>query len=78
MLGLDTSHSIEGRAGRGGPSAVPYVVDMRTGYSDLLRVVPFLPGGPTPVPLADTPEVMAILDAADRAGRNGRTELTFP
>ena len=60
-----------------GPAAAPYVVDMRTGYSDLLRaVVPFLAGGPTPVPLADTLEVMAILDAADRASRSGRTEST--
>ena len=63
--------------GVAGPPAVPYVVDMRTGYSDLLRaVVPFLAGEPTPVPLADTLEVMAILDAADRASRSGRTELT--
>ena len=62
-----------------GPAAAPYVVDMRTGYSDLLRaVLPYLAGGPTPVPLADTLEVMAILDAADRAGRSGRTEPTFP
>ena len=61
--------------GSDGPPAVPYVVDMRTGYSDLLRaVVPFLAGGPAPVALADTLEVMAILDAADRAYRSGRTE----
>ena len=65
--------------GADGPAAAPYVVDMRTGYSDLLReVVPFLAGGPTPVPLADTLEVMAILDAADRASRSGRTEPTLP
>ena len=64
--------------GADGPAAVPFVVDMRTGYSDLLHaVVPFLAGGPAPVPLADTLEVMAILDAADRACRSGRTELTF-
>ena len=43
----------------------------------LLRaVVPFLAGGPAPVPLTDTLEVMAILDAADRACRSGRTEPT--
>ena len=48
------------------------------GAGHLLRaVVPFLAGGPTPVPLADTLEVMAILDAADRASRSGRTELIF-
>ena len=64
--------------GGDGPAAAPYVVDMRTGYSDLLRaVVPFLAGAPTPVPLADTLEVMAILDAADRASRSGRPESTL-
>ena len=64
--------------GTDAPPAVPFVVDMRTGYSDLLRaVVPFLAGGPAPVPLADTLEVMAILDAADRVCRSGRTEPTF-
>ena len=41
-------------------------------------MMPFPAGGPTPVLLADTLEVMAILDAADRAGRSGRTEPTFP
>ena len=67
------------RAAPGGDGpAPPYVVDMRTGYSDLLRaVVPFLAGAPTPVPLADTLEVMAILDAADRASRSGRPESTL-
>ena len=39
-------------------------------------MMPFPAGGPTPVPLADTLEVMATLDAADRASRSGRPELT--
>ena len=56
------------------------------GYGGVLRAapgtdappaVPFLAGGPAPVPLADTLEVMAILDAADRVCRSGRTEPTF-
>ena len=64
--------------GTDAPPALPFVVDMRTGYSDLLRaVVPFLAGGPAPVALADTLEVMAILEAADRACRSGRAEPTF-
>ena len=39
-------------------------------------MMPFPAGGPTPVLLADTREVIAILAAADRAGRSGRPEPT--
>jgi hypothetical protein len=55
--------------------AVPFVVDMTRGYSDLLlEVGKFFRGGPAPVALDDTLEVMALLDAAQRSADSGREE----
>ena len=41
-------------------------------YAQLLnQIVPFFKGGPTPVPLAETVEMMAFIDAAWQSGQQG-------
>jgi predicted dehydrogenase len=52
----------------------PFVVNMSRAYSDLLEeIVKFFRGGPAPVPLDETLEIMAMLDAAERSSRTGTT-----
>lgn len=57
---------------RSGPEVVPYTVDHAGIYPALLtKLVPFLAGGASPVPLEDAVEVIAILDAAERSSQAG-------
>ncbi len=57
---------------RSGAAAAPYTVDMAGVYTALLNaLLPFLAGGPPPVPLEDAVEVIAILDAAERSAQAG-------
>ncbi|MBN1346891.1 MAG: Gfo/Idh/MocA family oxidoreductase [Phycisphaerae bacterium] len=45
-------------------------------YAKLLeRIIPFFQGGPPPVPLAETVEITAFIDAAWRSSRNGGAEV---
>jgi predicted dehydrogenase len=55
--------------------AVPFGVDTGRLYIDLLvQIAGFFRGGPAPVAVEDTLEVMALLDAADKAHQSGREE----
>ena len=61
---------------RSGAAAAPYTVEMAGVYSALLNaLMPFLAGGPTPVPLEDAVEVIAILDAAERSAQAGAAAM---
>lgn len=61
-----------GGALRNGAAAAPFTVEMAGVYTALLNaLVPFLAGGPPPVPLEDAVEVIAILDAAERSAQAG-------
>jgi predicted dehydrogenase len=52
-----------------------FVVDMSRAYSALLeRIARFFQGGPEPVARAETLEVSALLEAADRSLASGRPE----
>ena len=54
---------------------VPFVNDASRLYSDLLlKVGEFFRGGPAPVAIEDSLEVMAMLDAAQRSADSGREE----
>jgi predicted dehydrogenase len=58
---------------------VPFVNDASRLYSDLLlKVGDFLRGGPLPVAMEDTLEVMGMLDAAQRSADSGREEAVAP
>ncbi len=53
----------------------PYVVDMGRAYSDLLvQIEKFFRTGELPVTMADTVEVMALLDAAQKSLDSGKEE----
>ena len=53
----------------------PYVADGSRLYTDLVReLFSFLKGGPAPVPLEDTLEVMALLDTAEKSLQSGKAE----
>jgi len=55
--------------------AIPFVIDMRSTYTDLLKEVKqFFQTGKPPVFLDDTLEVMALVDAAERSFQSGSTE----
>lgn len=55
--------------------AAPFVVDLGRAYTEeLARVADFFRGGPAPVAMEDTLEVMALLDAAERSYQSGREE----
>jgi len=55
--------------------AHPFVVDLGRAYTDeLTQVAKFFQGGPAPVAMEDTLEVMALLDAAERSYQSGREE----
>lgn len=55
--------------------AAPYIVNMSRAYSDELELVAkFFRGGEAPVPLDDSLEVMAMLDAAERSTQSGKSE----
>jgi predicted dehydrogenase len=55
--------------------SVPFVVNMDNAYRDLLREVEkFFRTGVSPVDLADTLEVMALLDAARKSYDSGKEE----
>jgi hypothetical protein len=55
--------------------SVPFVVNMDYAYRDLLREVEkFFRTGVSPADLADTLEVMALLDAARRSTESGAEE----
>ncbi len=55
--------------------AHPFVADLGRAYTDQLALVAkFFQGGPAPVTMEDTLEVMALLDAAERSYASGREE----
>ena len=55
--------------------AVPFVADMSRAYSDLLVLIEtFFRTGQAPVTTEDTLEIMALLDATERAVQSGREE----
>jgi predicted dehydrogenase len=59
--------------------AVPFVADAGRLNTDLLvQVTEFFRGGPAPVALTDTLEVMALLDATQRAYEGERIEPVTP
>lgn len=56
--------------------AVPFVADMSRAYSDLLVLIEeFFRTGIPPVETADTLEIMALLDAAERSAQSGNEEM---
>ncbi|MCX7032139.1 MAG: hypothetical protein NTU62_18750 [Spirochaetes bacterium] len=56
-------------------AAAPFVVDLSRAYTEqLARAARFFRGGPAPVAMEDTLEVMALLDAAERSYQSGREE----
>lgn len=63
---------------RGGNAAVPFTVDGNLIYTAMLREVErFVRGGAPPATPEEALEVMAMLDAADRAAASGRTEAVY-
>ena len=57
---------------RSGADAAPFRVEQAGIYTAMLsELMPFLAGGPPPVPLEDAVEVIAILDAAERSSQAG-------
>ncbi len=63
---------------RNGSKAVAFSVDMSRAYKlELDEVAKFFGGGEPPVAMEDTVEVMALLDAADRSAKSGRTEAVY-
>ncbi len=55
--------------------SLPFVVDMKYAYRDLLREIEkFFRTGVAPADMADTLEVMALLDAARRSNDSGKEE----
>lgn len=58
--------------------SVPYVVDGSMLYTvELKEVSDFFHGGKAPLSLEDTLEVMALLDAAERSAKSGKTESVY-
>jgi len=75
LVELSTAAWVWGGELRTVNTAAPFVVNMDTAYRDLLQQVEaFFRTGQSPVALADTLEVMALLDAAHRASESGRRE----
>jgi predicted dehydrogenase len=59
--------------------AVSFVADMSRAYSDVLVLIEkFFRTGEAPVETEDTLEIMALLDAAERAAQSGKEEVLFP
>lgn len=55
--------------------AAPFVVNLDRAYTEeLVKVAAFFRGGPAPVAMEDTLEVMAMLDASERSYQSGREE----
>jgi len=58
-----------------GGAAAPFIVDGKLTYTDLVKeLAGFLKGGPSPVPLEDTLQVMALLDTAEKSLKSGKKE----
>jgi predicted dehydrogenase len=56
-------------------TSAPFVVDMGSAYTDLLvEIGTFLAGGEAPMDMAETLEIMAMLDAAERSLLSGAVE----
>ncbi len=79
VVELTNGASVYGGTLRDNKRAVPFVADMSRAYSDLLVLVAdFFRTGQAPVALADTIEIMALLDAAERAAQSGKEEAVNP
>jgi hypothetical protein len=75
VVELNNAAWIYGGVLRNKEKAVPFVADMSNVYKDLLKeIVDFFTSGKTPVDMADTLEVMALLDAARRSNDSGVEE----
>jgi hypothetical protein len=75
VVELTVGAGIYGGCLRSKEKAVPYVVDMSRHYPDLLlEIEKFFRTGKAPISLGTTFEVMAMLDAAERSFKSGKTE----
>ena len=72
VVELYTGNGVYGGVLRSDLQVAPYTVDFSGVYSAMLTaIMPFLNGKNSPVPIEDTDEVMAILDAAERSAQTG-------
>ncbi len=75
VVELTVGPYVYGGALRAQREGTAFVVDMGRAYSALLeRIAAFFRGAPEPVPHAETLEVSALLEAADRSLVSGREE----
>lgn len=75
VVELNKGAYVYGGSLRDAKNAVPFVADMTRAYSDLLVIIErFFRDGQTPVALEDTVEIMALLEATERATQSGQSE----
>lgn len=76
VVELNNGAYVYGGSLRDAKHALPFVADMTRAYSDLLVLIEtFFRTGLTPVSIEDTLEIMALLDATERALQSGQEEV---
>lgn len=76
IVELNNGAYVYGGSLRDAKRAVPFVADMTYAYRDLLVLVEaFFRTGKAPVTTSDTLEIMALLEATERALQSGREEM---
>ncbi len=75
LVELNHGTYVYGGSLRDAKRVVPFVADMTRAYSDFLIVIErFFRTGETPVSIEDTLEIMALLNATERAAQSGKIE----